>query len=173
MGNKSLRVLYACVVALALYGCTSQQVIDQAATANALLDLRISYDAARENLDGVIDSLPTETGLALLELQQDADKYVAEVTAAWRVNPDLSPAALDAIYMQGRELYHRGIDIIEPIADSLPPGTITALVKLQYMAERIDGMYHDIKNTDAETQQMIRAGLELATLALRVGVLVL
>jgi len=154
-------------------GCTSQQVLGNAKTANALIDLRIQYDSASAALDAVIDQLPTETGLQLLELQQDADRFVADVTAQWRASPDLSPEYLDGIYRRGRALYLRGYSIIFPIIDTLPPGTVTALVRLQAQAEAIDAMYQQIQNQDAETRRMISAGLELATLALKIGVLAL
>jgi hypothetical protein len=161
------------LIAVLVGGCTSQQVLDNAQTANALIDLRIQYDSASEALDAFIDQMPTEAGLQLLELQQDADRFVAEVTAAWRASPDLSPEYLDGIYQRGRALYLRGYDIILPIVDTLPPGTVTALVRLQAQAERIDAMYQQIKSQDAETRRMIAAGLELATLALKIGVLAL
>ena len=166
-------VLVIIAALLAGSGCTSQQVLDQAQTANALIDLRIQYDSASEALDAVIDQMPTETGIQLLELQQDADKFVEEVTVRWRANPDLTPAYLDSIYQRGRSLYVRGYNIILPIIDTLPPGTVTALVRLQAQAEAVDAMYQQIRAQDAETRRMIAAGLELATLALKVGVLAL
>ena len=152
-------------------GCTSQQVLDNAQMANALIDMRIQYDSARQALDAVIDQLPTETGLQLLELEQDADSFVAAVTASWKLNPDLSPAYIDRIYTQGKAIYQRGYDIIYPQLDALPPGAVTALVRLQAKAEAIDEMYQRVKNADADTRQMVTAGLELATLALKIGVL--
>lgn len=167
-----MRVMMGFVLAL-LAGCTSQQVLDNAQTANALIDLRIQYDSASAALDAVIDQLPTESGLQLLELQQDADRFVSEVTAQWRASPDLSPEYLDSIYRRGRALYLQGYNIILPIIDTLPPGTVTSLVRLQAQAEAIDAMYQQIQAQDAETRRMIAAGLELATLALKVGVLAL
>ncbi len=166
-------VLVIIGVLLAVSGCTSQQVLDQAQTANVLIDLRIQYDSASEALDAVIDQMPTETGIQLLELQQDADRFVEEVTASWRANPDLTLEYLDGIYQRGRALYMRGYSIIMPIIDTLPPGTVTALVRLQAQAEAIDAMYQQIRTQDAETRRMVAAGLELATLALKVGVLAL
>jgi len=167
-----MKILLAAVL-LALSACTTQQMLDSASTANDLIDLRIAYDDAARGLDDVIDDLPVETALALLDLKQEADRYVAELTRAWRRSPDLSADALESYYLQGRALYLRGRAIVAPVVHQLPPDTYARLLRLQRAAERIDGLYQQIQGQDAQTRQLIQAGLELATLALKIGMVAL
>ena len=151
--------------------CTSTQVADNAQAANALLELRMDYDQVKTELAGQIDQLPTEVGVQLLDLQEATDAYVARLENAWRMG--LSPEQLDQLYLEGRALYLRGQSLLLPLADTLPPQTWALLGRFSQQAQAVDELYLRIKSGDPQTREMIRAGIALATLALRVGMMTL
>jgi hypothetical protein len=168
---KPLLTAVLLTIALALSACTSTDVADNAEAANALLDLRQEYQLVRDDLASQIDGLPTETGVALLDLAQATDAYVARLETAWQAG--LTPDQLDRLYMEGRSLYLRGEALLMPLVDTLPPQTWALLGRFSQQAQAVDNLYLRIKSGDPQTRELIRAGLALATLALRVGMMTL
>ncbi len=159
------------VLLLFVSACTTTEVADNAEAASALLSLQLDYEQVRDELLTQIDGLPTETGVALLELQQTADAYVTRLESAWKTG--LTPDQLDRMYLEGRSLYLRGEALLLPLADTLPPQTWALLGRFHQQAQAVDELYLRIKSGDPQTRELIRAGLALATLALKVGMMTL
>jgi hypothetical protein len=159
------------VLLLFTWGCTTTEVADNAEAASAMLALQQDYEQVRDELTRELDSLPTETGLMLLDLQQSADAYVEKLKTAWSAG--LTADQLDALYLEGRSLYLRGEALLLPLTDTLPPRTWALLGRFAQQAQAVDDLYLRIKSGDPQTRELIRAGLALATLALRVGMMAL
>lgn len=163
-----MKHLVLVLVLTLLAACNPTRVADDAAAANALLGLRDSYLQARRQLDARIDSLPTEAGLRLLELESAADRYVARLTRIWKQGATLDE--IDLLHAEGVALYHRGESILRPLLPQLAPDTVAALARFQAQAQRVEALYQQLRTGgDAQQRELLRAGLELATLALRVG----
>jgi len=160
-------ILLMLLLTLPLAACNTSDVADDAAAANALLEFRATYADLKRQLEARVDELPTETGLALLDLEEAADRYVDRLSVAWRDGVTLDE--LDALYREGAALYHQGEALIAPVRQQLPPDTRAALARFRDQARRIDALYRKLRHGDPARQEMIRAGLELATLALRIG----
>ena len=163
------------VATLLLGGCqintkTAQNVADDAEAVASLVELRNTYREVRRTLDAQLDSLPTELGLALLELEQDADDFQTRLETAWRNG--ITPQEMDALYLQGVRLWQRGHAIIDPVVDELPPYLLGPLQRLDRQARSIEHLYRRLNQGDASTRELIRAGMELATQILRVGLVV-
>ncbi len=165
-------IITLCIAAL-LGGCNTpdvQQVADDAEAAASLVQLRDTYDQVRATLDAHIDQLPTELGLDLLELEEDADALRERIETAWR--DGITAPELDALYLQGVQLWQRGHTVIDPVVDQLPPYLLGPLRRLDTQALAIERLYRRIQAGDAQTRELLRAGLELATQVLRIGLVV-
>lgn len=164
-----IKAVLIAVLLLITAACTTTQVADQAQAAVALLDLRSNYDQISADLTEQLDTLPTETAVLLLDLQEKTDAYVQRLSVAWKMG--LTPTQLDSLYIEGKALYNTGEALLLPIADLLPPKTWAALAQFQAQAAAVDALYLQIKSGDQQTREMIRAGIGLATLALKIGMM--
>lgn len=168
-------LLIALALSLLTVACSPHQAVTTTQAGNALLDLQDRYSEAREALLADIDRLPVETGVALLDLDSEVGAYVTELSRLWRTADASQLADLERIYLRGQRLYDRAETLLIPHLDLLDPDTRYALSGFSTNAERVQAAY-DAYSSDPNLQRrmdLARAGIEFATLAVKLGLMVL
>ncbi len=154
---------------LFITACGAPQVADNANAAVALLDLKAQYLEAKAGLHRDAAQLPAADRERLRNLERSADLYVHELEYLWRTDPALSIASLEHIYHRGERLYHLGARLIDPQRENLSPETLLALERFADSAQAVRTAYDGIQAGASDRRELIRAGLGLATLAIKVA----
>jgi len=134
----------------------------------ALLVLEGAYIDARSTLTERLDSFPTESGLALLALQERSDALVEDFKKAW--NSPVTLEQIDVLMARTAMLYEEGKTIVKPLMATLTPQEQLQLTRLNTTWTQVNTAYRNWLTDPAaqERRDMIRAGMELATAVLLV-----
>lgn len=152
-----------------------QKITQTVAASNALLDLKKQYQTVSNDLEQMVDKLPIEEGLALLELQTQTDAFVSDLERYWKINQLGTIRDVDRLYARGRLLYQQGERLLSKNWQHLDAASRKHLSQFAANAHAIDAARQEWladPNTQSQTE-MIKAGIELATLALKIGIAVL
>lgn len=162
-----------------LLGCNSttshETAMNTLATANALVELRRQYHDAANALISDIDRLPTEDGLQLLAYKAQADDLVKNIERYWRLNKLATLSDAENLYLQATDIYRSGSALVKENWSTLTKPTQQQLNALAASATAINDARERIENNPDSMQQaeMVRAGLEFATMALKLGMAVM
>lgn len=159
------------VVVLFLAGCTASDMLYTTKTANAMIDLQLEYGRSSMVLDANLDNLPPNAKQELSAIKDRADQLSAEVRGAWR-NGQLTYDRLDVFYKQGDSIYSDALKVVGANWDHLTPQSQLAVKQIQILAAQVDASYKQARS-EQESSQLLEAGVEMATLALRLGLVLL
>lgn len=158
---------------LTMAGCTVTQVADTSGLLSSAVDLREEYIAASSAVVKVTNEVPTEDGLKLLSLKIRADKLLEDVDRHWLEIASLDMDQIDSYYQRGKQIYIEAEALVIPRLPYLSQDTILSLSKIRQAAIVVDLKYQTIAGFKSQNSELVRAGMELVVLALKIGVLTL
>lgn len=168
------KTILAVALAAAMTGCTWNQVADNAEAANALLTLEASYNQANDVFWEKVSTEFTDDQLEkLVVLEERTTALVEKAKMLWKTNPALAAVEWEELYLDGKSIYLEGEAIISPMYGKLDPVVVIYINEFVSKAVALDMAYAKLKDTTDSKQEMLRAGIELAKLALQVSVMVL
>lgn len=166
-----MRYLIISVSLLILAACTPADALYTTKTANAMIDLQLEYGRTSLFLDAQLQQLPQKAQDELWVIKTRADHLAAEVRAAWR-SGQLTTDRMDTFYFSGSLIYSDALTVINEHWDELTPAAQLAIEQIQVYAVQVDQNYQKAKE-EQETSDLLKAGVEMATLALRLGMVLL
>jgi len=158
-----------------MQGCVAEQAVLLANTTSALHELQIEYGAVKKVLHDNLYLMKTADRTAVLELEKKCDLFVTELELDWNADKDIVLTNAAYYYASGKEIYLQGAKIIKPYLKDLSPVDIYYLRKFQTDAQVVEKLYKKF-NADPTTfnrYKLVSSGIEFATLALRVGMVVM
>jgi len=165
----------ALTVALTSAGCSyfsASDVADTAATTTAVLTLNLEYDTVKADLNREISKFPEDVQVKLKDLESETDKLVADAQDLYKTNPVITALSWEIYYLKARVVYFKGKELIDPYYDTLDENVKQDLQRFKAKAALLDAQFQKLSTSQAdaaERQDMLRAGMELATLALTLG----
>lgn len=164
---------FVILIAVLMAGCVA---VD--ASKSGPLELELSagmdeYRAASQAMDDVIARSDGDSRQQLMKFRADADAIVAEIYAAWQSDEPITAERAGELYRQARQVYTEAERAILPVLPFLSQDDIYLLSKLKSRAERIDRTYSRLAYKWGQQKEAMQAGIELAILAMKMGVITL
>lgn len=163
----------ALLVTSSLMGCsafsTQQANISTAADVASLIVLEDAYNDAKQALTNRLDSMPAETGVALLNLEVKTDALVADFKTAWGAPTSITQ--IDSLMARTALLYEEGKALVTPLLPDMSEAERAQLKRLDVTWNRVYAAYQRWQ-TDPQSQElraMLSAGMELATALLLIA----
>jgi hypothetical protein len=162
--------------ALAMSGCatdtiTTSVTVEAVDAAAELATLDQTYRQARDDLLKHQAALPPEVAAEVTPLIEDTDAYAERLRTLWRTDKALMFDQAERLFIEGQALYQRGVDLIAPHLDTLPP---VARYDLRALADSLADIdravdYYQANPQAAQRAQLYGNGLRLAIALLRIG----
>lgn len=166
-------LITALLAAFFLMGCSAfpsqQSGLNTATDVASLIVLEDAYQDAKQTLTNRLDSMPDETGVALLNLEVKTDALVADFKAAW--GAPTSIAQIDSLMARTALLYEEGKALVTPLLPDMTEAERTQLQRLDVTWNRVYAAYQRWQS-DPQSQElraMLSAGMELATALLLIA----
>lgn len=163
------------LLSLLISACSAQDVVTGAQISADLAVAQSSYAETRASVERRLASLSDEKATELRALLVDADSLKASVEAIW--TDKLVPTAADVtvLYQAGEALYVRGITLVTPLMSSMP---LADQIRVRRFAETMKSLGEHYQawqaSPTAQTQSaLLSRGLELAKMAVQIGMVVL
>lgn len=163
------------LLSLLISACSAQDVVTGAQISTDLAVAQSSYAETRASVERRLSSLSEEKAAEVRALLADADSLKASIEAIW--TDKLIPTAADVavLYQSGVALYARGTALVAPLLSAMP---IADQIRVRRFSETMKSLGEHYQawqaSPTAQAQStLLTRGLELAKMAVQIGMVVL
>ena len=171
--------IFAALLIVILSSCAlppeSTSVQTTVKLSNSLLVVSTEYDNVRTLLLETARSSRSEDQIVILNLVTETDILVEEVKTIWKADKALALTNIDTFFNMGEDLYDKWFTFLAPRIDEFSPIEQMYLVEFNKALLNLQDLREEFNaNEDAtDRYMMLQTGVEFATLALKLGMVLL